>query len=104
MEDHPEIKPVFRSEVNAALQQKRTTHAHFTKYEYTSLLAIRAQQLAEGAPPRISLEGMNQADPQFVWKAAKREIEMGALPYIIRRQMPDGTAEFWNAQELSIIW
>ena len=40
----------------------------------------------------------------FVWNVAKREIEQRKLPFLIRRQMPNDTAEYWSAQELEVIW
>ncbi len=102
--DHPEVKPVFRKEVAEAVKQPRITREYFTKYEYTSLMATRAQQLAEGAKPLVPLDGLKVSDPMFVWNVAKREIEQRKLPFVIRRQLPDGTAEYWSAQELEIIW
>ena len=104
MEQHPEVKPVFRKEIQKSMNQQRTTREYFTKYEHTALLAMRAQQLAEGAKPLISLEGIRTSDPMFVWNVAKREIQERKLPFIIRRQLPDGTSEFWSAQELETIW
>jgi DNA-directed RNA polymerase I, II, and III subunit RPABC2 len=102
--DHPEIRPIFRSDVVDSVKQPRVTRGYFTKYEYTSLVAIRAQQLADGAKPLIELTGIKTSDPMFVWTVAKREIELQKLPFIIRRQLPDGSSEFWNAQDMEINW
>lgn len=102
--DHPEVVPVFRNELAENIKQPRITREYFTKYEYTTLVATRAQQLADGAKPLVSLDGLRTSDPMFVWNIAKREIEQRKLPFIIRRQLPNGTAEFWSAQELEVIW
>lgn len=104
MDNHPEVKPVFRSQVTETVKQPRITRPYFTKYEFTSLMATRAQQLAEGAKPLASMDGLKTSDPMFVWNLARREIEQRKLPFVIRRQLPDGTSEFWSAQELEIIW
>ena len=104
MEQHPEVKPVFRQEVVEAVKQPRVTREFYTKYEYTALLATRAQQLAEGAKPLVNLDGLKQADPMFVWSVAKREIEQRKLPFLVRRQLPNGTSEYWSTQELEIMW
>jgi DNA-directed RNA polymerase I, II, and III subunit RPABC2 len=104
MDNHPEVKPVFRSQVTETVKQARITRPYFTKYEFTSLMATRAQQLAEGAKPLANMEGLKTSDPMFVWNLARREIEQRKLPFVIRRQLPDGTAEFWSAQELEVIW
>ena len=102
--DHPEVKPIFRSAVAENVKQPRVTREYFTKYEYTALVATRAQQLADGAKPLAELTGLRQSDPLFVWNVAKREIEQRKLPFVIRRQLPDGTEEFWSAQEMEIAW
>jgi DNA-directed RNA polymerase I, II, and III subunit RPABC2 len=104
MDQHPEVKPVFRAEVSENVKTPRTTREYFTRYEYTTLLATRAQQLAEGARPLVDLKSMKQSDPLFVWTVAKREIAQRKLPFIIRRQMPNGTSEFWSAQEMEMMW
>jgi DNA-directed RNA polymerase I, II, and III subunit RPABC2 len=102
--EHPEVKPVFRKDVIEAVAQPRKTRGFYTKYEYTALVAMRAQQLADGAKPLVDLTGLRQSDPLFVWTVAKREIEQRKLPFVVRRQLPDGTAEFWSTQELEILW
>jgi DNA-directed RNA polymerase I, II, and III subunit RPABC2 len=102
--EHPEVKPIFRTDVAEAVKQPRVTREFFTKYEYTALVSLRAQQLAEGSKPLVSLEGLKQADPMFVWHVARREVEQKKLPFLIRRQLPDGSAEFWSVQEMEIMW
>jgi hypothetical protein len=93
MELHPEVKPVFRNEVLEMGKQTRITRPYFTKYEYTTLIATRAQQLAEGAKPLVDLKGLKTSDPMFLWTVD-----------IIRRQLPNNTSEFWSVQELETIW
>lgn len=104
MDEHPEVKSVFRNEVAEGMKQPRTTREYFTKYEYTALLAMRAEQIAQGAKPLVSLDGLKTSDPMFVWNVAKREIEQRKLPFLVRRQMPNGSAEFWSAQEMEVAW
>lgn len=104
MEDHPEVKFIFRNEVAEMVKQPRITREYFTKYEYTALISIRSQQLAEGAKPLVELTGLRMSDPMFVENVAKREIEQRKLPFIIRRRLPDGTTEFWSVQEMESVW
>ena len=101
---HSEVVPVSRSEIKESLNSDRTTLPYYSKYEYTVLLGIRAQQLSEGAKPLSDLKGLVQSSPGFVWDLAKKEIEEKKLPYIIHRRLPNGISEYWNAIELSIIW
>jgi DNA-directed RNA polymerases I, II, and III subunit RPABC2 len=99
-----DVKPVFRNEVAEAISQPRMTQPYFSKYEFTTLLATRARQLAEGAKPLASFDGLKTSDPMFVWNLARREIEQRKLPFLIRRRLPSGRSEFWSAQELEVIW
>lgn len=98
---HPEVQPVARDSVETA---NRITLPYYSKYEYTTLVGIRAQQIADGAKPLISLDGMQTSHPQFVWKVAEREIAERVLPFIIHRRLPDGVSEYWNTTELSVVW
>ena len=98
---HPEVRPVDRKDVGT---EERKTLNYYSKYEYTALLATRAQQLADGARPLVGLEGILPSDPLFVWKVAEREILEQRLPFIVHRRMPDGKSEFWSTQELEKIW
>ena len=102
--EHTEVKPIFREEVTSRMKEPRITTGYFSKYEYTALLAMRAQQIAEGAKPLVTLDGLRTSDPMFVWTVAKREIEQRVLPFVIRRQLPDGTSEFWSVSELEMNW
>jgi DNA-directed RNA polymerase subunit K/omega len=102
--DHPEVKPVFRSEVVDALKVPRVTTPYFGKYEYVVLMAARQQQLAEGAKPLVSLEGLRTSDPRFLEQVVKREIEQRKIPFLFERHFPNGTSEYWSAQELELSW
>jgi DNA-directed RNA polymerases I, II, and III subunit RPABC2 len=106
MDQHPEVRPIYRKDIENELIKTpgRTTRPYFTKYEYTVLLATRAQQLADGSKPLVDLVGLKMSDPMFVWVVAKREILQRKLPFLIRRQMPNGSAEYWSAQEMEIMW
>jgi len=101
---HPEVQPVDRVSVRDSITGQRITKAFYTKYEYTTLVGTRAQQIAEGSKPLISLDGMITSDPQFVWNVAEKEVEQKKLPFIIHRRLPSGISEYWGAQELSIMW
>ena len=55
---HPEVQSVSRSDVNESLKNPKLTLPYYTKYEYVTLVGTRAQQLAEGARPLVSLDGL----------------------------------------------
>jgi len=81
----------------------RVSLPYFTKYEYTTLLAVRQQQLAEGAAPLVPLAEFNREDPQFLKLVAEREILERKLPYMFQRTLPNGAVEYWAASELELL-
>ena len=101
---HPEVQSVSRESVQEALKKDRVTLPYYSKYEQVALIGTRAQQLAEGAKPLVSLDGMFTSDPRFVWNVAEKEVHEKKLPFIIHRRFPDGRSEYWSTQELSVIW
>ena len=100
---HPEVQPVSREEVQESLKSQRITLPYFTDYELVALIGIRAQQIADGARPLVSLEGMITSDADFVRQVAEVEIQQRKLPFIVHRRLPNGTSEYWSASELSIL-
>jgi DNA-directed RNA polymerase I, II, and III subunit RPABC2 len=101
---HPETHSVSREEITESFKNTRITLPYFTKYEYTALIGTRAQQIAEGAKPVISLDGIVTSSSRFVWDVAEREVAEKKLPFIIHRRFPNGNSEYWSATELNIIW
>jgi len=101
---HPEVTSITREQILDSEKKDRVGLPYYSKYEYTCLLGTRAQQLAEGARPLVSLDGLHTNDPQFIWNLAKKEILEQKLPFIIHRKFPDGKSEYWSTMELSIIW
>ncbi|MEM1645388.1 MAG: DNA-directed RNA polymerase subunit K [Ignisphaera sp.] len=58
-----------------------------TKYERARIIAARAIQLAMGAPPLIDISKVEFKD---VVTIAEKELEMGILPMLIKRELPNG--------------
>lgn len=98
---HSDVLPVQRENVNA--NDTRETMPYYSIYEQVTLLGVRAQQIAEGARPLVSLEGINTSAPHVEWKIAERELQQNKIPYIIRRHYANDTAEFWAANELRVL-
>lgn len=58
-----------------------------TKYEKARIIAARALQLSMGAPPLIDVSKINPKDPIII---AEKEFELGVLPILIKRELPNG--------------
>jgi DNA-directed RNA polymerase I, II, and III subunit RPABC2 len=101
---HPEVQSISRESVSETLNQ-RQTDPYFTKYEYTTLIGTRAQELADGAKPLVSLDKFVLSSPRLVWEIAEKEVlEKKLAAFIIHRQLPGGKSEYWSATELTVIW
>lgn len=75
----------------------RKTVPYLTKFEKTSVLGIRAQQISAGAPLMIQVGKLKEPI-----EMAKKELIEGKCPLIIRRYLPNKTYEDWRVDELLI--
>jgi len=110
LENHPEISPDYEDTVLEKLViteaypplDKKSTHAtspFLTMYERTTVLCLRASQLAHGSPPFIDV-------PEYltdVYEIAKAELEAKRIPLILKRQLPDGQYEYWRLADLMLL-
>jgi DNA-directed RNA polymerase I, II, and III subunit RPABC2 len=73
-----------------------------TKYEFNQIIGLRAMHLAKGAIPFV--ETKNGIERNMALRAiALQELKEQKLPYIIKRPMPNGKAEYWNIIDLNLI-
>jgi len=76
---------------------ERRTLPYFSKYEYASLLARRAQQIAENSP--LTIRNRVSDNPIEI---ARQEFENKTIPLKIVREIGDHK-EIWSVKELDII-
>lgn len=62
-----------------------TTENKLTSFEIAHIVGVRATQLSEGAEPAVDIG--NLIDPVEI---AKKELNMGKLPFTIIRTLPIG--------------
>lgn len=87
---------VAQESANRIPDTERRTYNRMTKYEKTSLISVRAQQLASGLKPMIDdLEGLRS--PVDI---AKKELKERKIPLVIRRNVRGGKFEIWKVDEL----
>lgn len=77
--------------------KEKITIPYMTKYERTSLIGIRAQQIATGATPLVDVEGLKDTA-----QIAEKELMERKIPLIVRRYLPNRTFEDWKIDELII--
>ncbi len=78
--------------------EKRKTNPIMTKFEYTNLIAWRAQMIENTNSPLMipDTKFTNSID------IAREETEKGVNPIIIVRNLPNGFIEEWKCSELSL--
>ncbi len=73
-----------------------------TKYEFNQIIGLRTTHLARGAIPFV--ETKNTIERNMNLRAiALEELKENKLPYMIKRPMPNGKAEYWNINDLSLV-
>lgn len=77
-----------------------------TKFEKAKILGMRTEQLARGATPMIVVpvgggdDGGAYMSPSDI---AYEELRVKATPYVVVRDLPDGTRENWKIADMIVI-
>lgn len=107
---HPEAKSVnheemikmakvTRDERGIIVDDLHRTIPMMTKYEYTTILGQRAQQIDEGDTPLVRVpHGVMDG-----YLIAQMELEQKRIPFIIKRPIPGSGFEYWHVEDLEIV-
>jgi len=111
MSEHPEFISHNTKEVNALskiikdsngniIDELHRTVPFITRYEKAKILGERSKQLSySDVEPMISIP----PDVIDCYEIAKLEYIANTIPFIIKRNLPDGTCEYWRFQYLEKI-
>ena len=100
--NHEELKKmatVTRNEHGVIIDDLHRTNPMMTKYEYTSILGQRAEQIDRGDSPMVKVPN-GVMDGYLI---AQMELEQNKLPFIIKRPIPGSGFEYWHVQDLEIM-
>ena len=78
---------------------KRKTSHILNKTEKTELIGIRAQHIAMGAQPYVSID--TETTPVEI---AEKELKEGKIPLLIKRKLNKYTYEVWDPNFMTVIW
>lgn len=90
---------VVRDETGGIIDPLHKTVPFLTKYERARIIGERAKQLEYGSKPFIHIE-QNEIDSYLI---AEKEYLQKAIPFIIKRPLPNGSCEYWKLKDLEII-
>ena len=71
-----------------------------TKFEKTSIIGIRMEQLAFGSSSTLSEDELNKC--KDIREIAEMELQTKKIPFLISRQLPNKETEQWNIKDLII--
>jgi DNA-directed RNA polymerase I, II, and III subunit RPABC2 len=84
----------FENVISEINNKPKKTIPFLTKFEKARIMGVRLQQLAYGAKPRISIEGLNS-----IQEIVQQELIQRKIPFIIRRTLPNNSYEDWRMEE-----
>jgi len=109
-EYHPELQSHNYDEVDILSRVVRDTDGNIvdplhqtlpfiTKYEKARILGERAKQINAGGKPMI------EVDPTIIdgYLIALKEFDEKAIPFIIKRPLPNGGCEYWKMADLEVL-
>jgi DNA-directed RNA polymerases I, II, and III subunit RPABC2 len=71
-----------------------------TKYEKVKIIGTRAEQLQRGAPPNIPINPDTPFDARLI---AHEELRQKKVPFLVRRNLPNGAIEYWRIEDMIIL-
>lgn len=79
---------------------KNRTKNILSKYERVKIIGLRSEQLQRGADPYVEFDASKDFNPREV---ATEELRQRKIPFMIKRQLPDGSFEYWRLDDMIIL-
>jgi DNA-directed RNA polymerase I, II, and III subunit RPABC2 len=74
-----------------------------TKYEFDQVIGLRTMHLSKGAVPLVDVDADHQVKSNTeLRKIAIEELKNKRLPYLVKRPLPNGKAEYWPVAKLEL--
>ena len=71
-----------------------------TKFEKTSIIGARIEQLAYGSPTTLKEDDAKKCSN--ITEIAELELKKKVIPFMICRHLPNRTEEYWKIEDLII--
>jgi DNA-directed RNA polymerase subunit K/omega len=92
--DSAEMQAILASYTREEEPVPRKSRPILSKYEATSVVGMRSQQIVQGSAPLVDVP---TDDPIEI---AQAELKAKIIPVVIRRILPNGSPEYWRLSEL----
>lgn len=91
------------SKIRAADKSSYRSLPIMTKYEFDQVIGLRTMHLSRGAPPLVDIPNDFKVISNIhLREIAQRELLEQRLPYMIKRNMPNGKTEYWSLSDLDL--
>lgn len=71
-----------------------------SKFEKVKIIGLRSEQLQRGAQPYVDVDTSSSFNPKNI---ALQELHEKKLPFMIKRQLPDGSTEYWRLDDMILL-
>lgn len=78
---------------------RNRTRNILSKFEKVKIIGLRSEQLQRGAQPYVDIDTSNSFNPKQI---AIQELQEKKIPFMIKRQLPDGSCEFWRLDDMVV--
>ena len=89
--------------ITASLDKNKISKPIMSKYEFNQVISLRTNQLALGGKPFVNIQDFDIKTNMDFRKIALDEMKQGKLPYIVKRQLPNGKNEYFKIKDLDLI-
>jgi DNA-directed RNA polymerase subunit K/omega len=97
----PQNEKTYESFIKEYDTTKYMSKNIMTKYEKTSLLGVRMEQLAIGSPS--TLDEKSLSTKKTVKEIAEEELFQNKIPLMICRTLPNNNEEIWKIEDLIVV-
>lgn len=94
------MSQVVRDKTGNIIDELHRTLPFLSKFERARIIGQRASQINSGSKPFVTHIPDNMIDGYSI---AEIELEYKAIPFIIRRPLPNGGSEYWKVKDLQNI-
>lgn len=85
-----------------SLDEPKVSKPILTKYEFDQVIGVRANQIALGSPIFTNVSDINIKSNMELRQVALQELKEGKLPFILKRQLPNNTFEYFKLRDMDL--
>ena len=85
------------------LNKPKISKPIMTKFEFDKIISLRTTQLANGAIPFVSVQGLKTSSNMELRQIAIEELKQGRLPLMVERTLPANKKECIRVRDMDLV-